>query len=81
MSIMPDVPDETTSDWRGGQAGSAQIRLADPPQPNYGGSDLHFIGTVLADLIVFARLNRLEELEEDLAAARTKFMTQVGYVD
>lgn len=40
--------------------------------------DLRFINTVLTDMIVFARLNRLSGLEEDLNAARTRFVVQVG---
>ena len=41
--------------------------------------DLRFIGTVLADLTVFARLNRLSGLEADLKAAHDRFGAEVGH--
>ena len=56
--------------------------LVDSPDPlsrsAYDGSDLRFIDTVLADIIVFARLNGLSGLEDDLAAARARFVARGG---
>ncbi len=58
---------------------SALVNSPDPlPQSAYDGSDLRFIDTVLADIIVFARLNGLSGLEDDLVAARARFVDRGG---
>jgi hypothetical protein len=41
--------------------------------------DLRFIDTVLADLTVFARLNRLSGLEADLEAVHARFVAEVRH--
>lgn len=81
MSDMLVAPGESTSGWKEGRAGAVRIRPGDPPSSNSDGSDLQFIDTVLADLIEFAQLNRLEDLEADLVATRANFVQQIEYAD
>lgn len=74
MTEMWNAQDE---DPLAGWIDQANAAPVDSPEPlshlAYGDSDLRFIDTVLADMIVFARLNRLSGLEDDLVATRARF--------
>ncbi len=79
MTNLLNASDEACKAGRGSQPGGVPVSSVELTSPSHcGGSDLHFIDVVLADLIVFARLNQLSGLEGDLMAAQARFVAQVG---